>query len=91
MSRLARLGSGKFGFYQPQKDNSRRVHGTENKSKIKHDFGFYMAAWDLIDMFHSIGYLDWFEDVVKLILEKLPEKGRAIFMQTDVKAKAFSV
>eukprot|EP00435_Cladocopium_sp_Y103_P075280 s7_g55.t2 len=31
------------------------------------------------------GYIDWFQMVVKLILEKLPEQSRAIFMQTDVK------
>jgi len=31
------------------------------------------------------GYVDWFQMVVKLILEKLPDDSRAIFMQTDVK------
>eukprot|EP00439_Symbiodinium_sp_Y106_P068053 s108_g11.t1 len=31
------------------------------------------------------GYIEWFQTVVKLVLEAIPENGRAIFMQTDVK------
>merc|ERR1719362_1222706 len=31
------------------------------------------------------GYVKWFQQAVKLILQNLPEDGRAIFMQTDVK------
>merc|ERR1712151_652763 len=31
------------------------------------------------------GYVDWFKRVVKLILQRLPSGGRAIFMQTDIK------
>ena len=42
----------------------------------------FFLTWILCDR----GYVDWFQMVVKLILEKLPDDSRAIFMQTDVKA-----
>lgn len=31
------------------------------------------------------GYIEWFQTVVRLVLQAIPEDGRAIFMQTDVK------
>ncbi|CAE7307165.1 pks3, partial [Symbiodinium sp. CCMP2456] len=40
---------------------------------------------ELDSMLSIEGYIDWFQTVVKLVLQAIPEDGRAIFMQTDVK------
>ncbi len=48
----------------------------------------HQDCWIQIGDVDSVwGYVDWFQMVVKLILEKLPDDSRAIFMQTDVKAE----
>ena len=82
---VGKLGQCHVQASQPQKNNSCGVDGT--RIMISSFEWLLGASWT---SFILVGYLAWFEDVVKLILEKLPEKGRAIFMQTDVKvAKPF--